>query len=231
MRPPAPGTIEVHLVRPDDVPAALTDRYLDSAERERAAAFRFPEHADQWKRFRTALRTTLAGYLGCDPQDVALATGEHGKPMLPLSPSLHFNLTHTRDLALIAISTDGPVGIDVEPTSRARDLPECASSFCHPAELAALPLELDARQADLLRIWTAKEAGAKAAGTGFSVSPCDLQVTTDSVIDATGREWPLIRLEHPGLSGHLAHLCALQKPAAVRILDRPAAYRMTARTS
>ncbi len=66
----------------------------------------------------------LAGYLGTDPTAVALRRGANGKPFLaglapgeePASeslPGLHFNLSHSADLALIAVA-DREVGVDIE---------------------------------------------------------------------------------------------------------------------
>lgn len=225
MSTPLPGILQIHVIRPGDVPQDLVDLCLSAADRQRAASFRFPEHAQRWSRYRAALRMILAECTGDEPRNVAITEGEHGKPCLANS-TLHFNLSHDDTLALVAVSVNGAVGIDLESIHRAKDLPACAGTFCHPEELAGLPSDRD-----LLRIWTAKEACVKASGTGFTVSPCEIRVLDHGVLDAAGTLWPLLRLEHSTLDGHLAHVCALRIPASVEILDKPVTYRFTAATS
>ncbi|MGC4016192.1 MAG: 4'-phosphopantetheinyl transferase superfamily protein [Luteolibacter sp.] len=225
MAAPLPGTLRIHVIRPDEVPQEIVDRCLTEADRKRAASFRFPEHATRWSRYRAALRMILAGCLDEEPRNIAIVEGEHGKPTLA-SHGLHFNLSHDDTLALVALSSDGEVGIDLESWSRAKDLPACAETFCHPEELASHPDEQS-----LLSIWTAKEACVKASGTGFTVSPCEIRVMDRAVMDAHGVAWPILQLEHPALSGHLAHVCALQIPAVIQILDEPVASRFIATAS
>ncbi|MFD0892166.1 4'-phosphopantetheinyl transferase superfamily protein [Luteolibacter ambystomatis] len=225
MPAPLPGTLQIHIIRPGDVPQDLVEHCLTDADQKRAASFRFPEHASRWSRYRAALRMILAECTGDTPRQLPIFEGKHGKPQLR-DHALHFNLSHDDTLALAVLSVDGPVGIDLESRHRAKDLPACAETFCHPEELASGPDD-----AALLRIWTAKEACVKASGTGFTVSPCEIRVVEDGVLDASGVTWPLLRLEHPALAGHLAHVCALQMPAFMEILDEPVAHRFTAATS
>jgi 4'-phosphopantetheinyl transferase len=77
---------------------------------------------------------------------------------------LHFNVTHTDGLALIATATT-PIGIDVERVRPMADADGLVRRFFSPAEweaFAALPAEL--RPAAFFRGWTCKEAVIKAAG-------------------------------------------------------------------
>lgn len=201
------GTVQVHVIRPAAIPLGQAEDSVTAAELSRAASFVLPEHADHWLRCRAALRAILAAQLDCAPREVNFTTGEFGKPLLR-DGSLHFNLSHERDLALVALSLDGPVGIDLEHLRRAPDLSDCAQTFCHPDELAALPPEGHARNIELLRLWTAKEALLKALGTGFSQPPEAISILTPQLHDSSGQPLRLTRLEHPALTHHLAHLCA-----------------------
>ena len=104
-------------------------------------------------------------------------TGEHGKPDLangrdPLGRTLHFNLSHSSSLALIAVSVDGAVGVDVERWRERIEPLEIADRFFSPFErdqLFALPVE---QPEHLLRgffsTWSRKEAYLKATGHGIS---------------------------------------------------------------
>jgi 4'-phosphopantetheinyl transferase len=207
---PAPlisGIVQVHIVHPGSISLEQAESYLTEPERTRAATFRFPEDALHWTRCRAALRSILAAQLNCTPREVPITLGPYGKPLLA-DAQLHFNLSHERDIALVALSLDGPVGIDIEHRRRASDLTECAATFCHPNELAALPSDKEARDLELLRIWTAKEAYLKALGTGLSIPPESVSLLGADLRDHSGLTLRLSRLEHPDLTDHLAHLCA-----------------------
>jgi hypothetical protein len=62
-----------------------------------------------------ALRLVLAVYLGEEPERIRLERGEHGKPRLAGDRArLEFNLSHSGELALVAVSGEHAVGVDVE---------------------------------------------------------------------------------------------------------------------
>lgn len=197
LRPPAAGPAAPHAF-----PATLSP-----AELSRAASFKFQNDATRWACWRASLREVLSSALGLSPADVPLDSTPFGKPFLPPPHDwLQFNLSHCNELALIALTTDGPVGIDIEPVSRANDLPECASSFCHPEELVPA-----SNPGSLLDLWTAKEALLKCLGTGLSHPPTAIRIvppstpgaphTAASDIPLPGIESVRIhRLNHPDLT-------------------------------
>jgi 4'-phosphopantetheinyl transferase len=162
----------VHVIRPGSISPERVAACLTGEEKARAARFKFEKDAVQWSACRAGLREILGRALGLHPADVSLIFSETGKPALA-SPHqrLHFNLSHCDGLAVVALSENGPVGIDVEPLDRAESLLECETSFCHPDEIVALPLRREERARQLLRIWTAKEAILKALGTGLTHPP------------------------------------------------------------
>lgn len=112
-----------------------------------------------WLLLRAALKE-----LGAEPGP--LAYGPQGKPFFPDRPDLHFNLSHSGETVLCALSPS-PVGCDAETISSAR--PELAERFFHPSErrwLSALPpSEYDEA---FFRLWTLKESYLKATGLGLS---------------------------------------------------------------
>ncbi len=90
----------------------------------------------------------------------ALAKGENGKPYFPEFPDCHFNLSHSGDWAVCALS-DAPVGIDLQ---EARASSPAARRFT-------------AREQDWLKgqpeggftaLWVKKEAYLKCIGAGLT---------------------------------------------------------------
>lgn len=104
---------------------------LSQAEQDRANRFHFPDDRRRFIVARGSLRHLLARQLAQLPSAIDFCYGEYGKPAIELGamtqwPSsqageLHFNLSHSGELALCALSYQGPVGIDIEkvkPISR-----------------------------------------------------------------------------------------------------------------
>jgi len=215
------GLAIVHIISPGSRPSAADHAVLTESEKERAAAFKFPEMSARWTGYRAAMRRILAGATGMPPGDVPVSLTGLGKPVLdPPFDRLHFSLSHCDDLALLAVCGDGDTGVDLEPASRAPDLAGCEATFCHPDETAALPAESGERHRILLEIWTAKEALLKALGTGFTHPPESTRIHFGPVFStaSSGKPLPgiegqvLHRLCHPALAGHVAFLSA---PASV----------------
>lgn len=166
------GTAIVRLIFPEMIPQEEALACLTTDEKSHAGRFRFQNDAMQWIACRAGLRRILGEMTGIPPLEVPLIFSEFGKPGLaPPHHSLHFNLSHCPGLTLVALSLDGPVGIDLEPRNRAGSLLGCENSFCHPQEIQNLPPDTDERATTLLRIWTHKEAVLKAMGTGLSHPP------------------------------------------------------------
>ena len=93
-----------------------------------------------------------------------------------------FNLSHSGDLAALAISQTGPVGIDIEAIRPVEAL-DLAGRFFAVAEQAALiALPEGERLAGFFRLWTAKEAIVKAIGCGLSRDPRSFDVS--AILDA-----------------------------------------------
>lgn len=117
------------------------------------------------------LRHIVARYLPLKPHQIKMANTTHGKPYLidlPAELKLEFNMSHTRDLALYAVSLH-PVGIDVEACNRDIQVEEIAERFFTATEYQALrALPESARQEAFYQCWTLKEAFIKAVGEGLS---------------------------------------------------------------
>ena len=214
-----PARVEVHLLWMDATPDELARLHalLDPSERERAARFRFPRHARRYVVARAALRSLVGARLGLPPADVTLDATERGRPCL-VAPrgELDFNLSHSGELAAIALSDGAPVGVDVEQRSPRRDLDGVARIGLSDAERAVLyDLPPQERADAFLRAWTRKEAVIKALGLGFAFPLGELTVSLApgeparvlAIRDAEGppSAWALRALAVPeGYAGALA---------------------------
>ncbi|HUP00119.1 MAG TPA: 4'-phosphopantetheinyl transferase superfamily protein [Gemmatimonadota bacterium] len=164
---------EVHVWRAalDLGPAALERAVavLSTDERRRAGRFRFAVHRDRFVASRAVLRSVLGDYLNLSPAAVPLIAGPAGKPVLPPGrrAGVEFNLTHSGDRVLIAVTRGRSIGIDLERMRRGMPIERLAGRFFTPreaAELRAVPAAV--RPAAFFACWTRKEAVLKAAG-GF----------------------------------------------------------------
>jgi 4'-phosphopantetheinyl transferase len=123
-----------------------------------------------------ALRDILGRYLAVDGAQLRFGRRPGGKPFLaaPASP-LAFNLSHTRDLVLIAVAHEREVGIDVEAWREVVEPLRLARRVFTAAETAGLEaLAPERRLARFFRLWTAMEARQKALGHGLFSGPVDL---------------------------------------------------------
>jgi 4'-phosphopantetheinyl transferase len=129
-----------------------------------------------------AERRILAGYLGISGDELSFVKHPAGKPALA-GGELEFNLTHSGAWAMIAVSLDIPVGIDLErPRSFASPerFERVVQRICSPAEQVAVAAAADPT-AFLLRLWVRKEALVKASGDGVGAGERlpDLDVLAD----------------------------------------------------
>src|SRR5215471_4893186 len=82
---------------------ATFDGVLVPEERDRALRFRFHHLYTSFVIARGALRYLLGHYLNCNPTEVSFVYGVKGKPSLGFPSNIHFNMTHSGDLAVIAL--------------------------------------------------------------------------------------------------------------------------------
>ena len=151
------------------------DSVLSSDERRRATHFRFIRDAARFRERRAALRIGLSRYLDQPASELVLTTGVFGKPRLAGESPLRFNLAHSQDLAVMAFTTVGEVGIDLEAvTGTEIPVESIATAYFTPEEAALVRQErpIDAQARTFFRLWARKEAVLKAAGCGLS-SPLD----------------------------------------------------------
>lgn len=146
---------------------------LSDEEAVRAARFRFARDRGRFIVGRAALRRILGHYMGEAPEALRFSYGRWGKPGLDgpqAGPPLAFNLSHSRELALLAVAHDCALGADVEWVRNSDDLERLAQRFFAPPEVAELSGIGPSRYATaFFACWTRKEAFLKAFGAGLSV--------------------------------------------------------------
>jgi len=143
---------------------------LSSADVQRAIAFVYDVDRERWTRSRSIVRRILAArYVSTCPEQIGFAAHPGGKPYVEGS-TLEFNLSHSRDAVALAVSDSGPVGVDIEWSNPETDVTELTDTVFHPDEMRFWRRS-GASHAIFYRLWCAKEAAAKAEGTGFVVDP------------------------------------------------------------
>jgi len=132
------------------------------------------------------LKRAVEEHLGL-PDLPEIRRQEKGKPLFPDYPDFHFNLSHSHGAAVCAVHCR-PVGVDVE-------------------KLRPAPKRLAAGMTDeaFFRLWTAREAGIKRAGEGWT------SLLKDEKPDENSRE-----LSH-FLPGWIVTVCPTEE-AAVRCI-------------
>lgn len=144
---------------------------LSADERDRAERFRFAVHRQRFIVGRGTLRAVLARYLDLDaPRTIRFQYGPQGKPALvPPHHDLRFNVSHTENWALIAVTAGRDIGIDLEKIRPLDEMESIAARVFAPAERDAwLALPPAERAHAFFRCWSRKEAYVKGEGTGLS---------------------------------------------------------------
>lgn len=140
--------------------------FLDDDERQRAKAFRFEHLRRRFTVSHAMVRSLLAERLGVESQSLTFVIGPHGKPALAQG-GLEFNLSHSGERALVALSDEKPVGVDIEQFREIRNLRAMAERILSPEELEAFGRSVDPTTF-VLDHWTRKEAVLKACGDGIT---------------------------------------------------------------
>jgi 4'-phosphopantetheinyl transferase len=164
-----------------DQPVGALAGLLSPDETERAGRYGRELERNRFVYARGAVRTILGEHLGVPGAQLEFAPGSKGKPSLHHPcPGFEFNLTHCEGMALLALSQDCPVGVDLEYVrSRPAQMKIARRLFTRSVqdELASLPT--DQLAAAFTRSWTEYEARAKCLGAGiFSTVTRNEEIST-----------------------------------------------------
>ncbi len=171
------GSDEVHVWRAtlDQTPSRVQSflRSLASDEHARAERFYFERDREHFIVARGVLRAILGGYLNRASEGLSFCYSSYGKPALAGESggnAIRFSVSHSRGVALYAVTRGREVGIDLERIRSDLAIAEIAGRFFSPREIAMLrTLPSEAQNQAFFRCWTRKEAYIKARGEGLSL--------------------------------------------------------------
>jgi 4'-phosphopantetheinyl transferase len=173
---------EVHLwlAKLDDRLADNVRHALSADEISRSDRFHFAKDRNHFTAARGFLRTLLSAYTGINSAELRFSYSEKGKPSLEETQQhgLNFNLAHSHQLAIYALSRGKAIGVDLEYVKEGMAGEKIAERFFSAREiemLNSLPVEL--KNEAFFNCWTRKEAYIKARGEGLSMSLDDFDVS------------------------------------------------------
>jgi 4'-phosphopantetheinyl transferase len=193
----------------------LRPEWLSAEELASAGRFAFPALRRRFVVCRTTLRAILGSYLGRRPGELTFAQGPYGKPYLSAARArgrIRFNMSHSHELALVAISRQRELGVDLERVRPVAEIENIVARSFAPAERLAFDrVPRPERLATFYRYWTLKEACLKACGIGLSRALAEVDVSAAEsqplcLPDAAGvpRYWRVRALHlDPGYCGAL----------------------------
>lgn len=178
------GVIDIWLCQTESVQGRVSyfSLLLSAEEQTRAQRFKFDIHRERFIISHGFQRSVLAKYLNIAPICIQYQLGDKGKPSLLEascdSQALTFNLSHTEDLTLLAITRNREVGIDVEHMHRKTDWQSISQRFfTKPEQQALFVLEKEHQKDAFFQLWTRKEAYMKVLGSGLSLPPTAFTLT------------------------------------------------------
>ena len=155
---------------------------LSTDELTRAGRFHFEKDQKRFITARGMLRQILGGYLGRPPHELRFEYTTYGKPVLATNAgydTLRFNLSHSDEFALYAVTRGRNIGIDIERIRDDIDVEQIARRYFSQGEISSLErIHKDKRSEVFFQYWTRKEAFIKATGEGisFPMEQCDVSL-------------------------------------------------------
>ena len=146
--------------------------WLDDGERSRWQRFQSLAARRRFTLCRAALRAVLCRHIICTNESLAFVATKHGKPFAevggnPVAAS--FNVGHSGRHGLVAVAHHGQLGVDLEDRAPRRNLDGLIKAVFSPDEQAGFEHLVESQKLQMFfRLWTLKEALAKACGKGIS---------------------------------------------------------------
>ena len=154
---------------------------LSAKEKERSERLKFYKHRKRFIAAHGFMRSVLENYIETPASEIIFSSNDKGKPALDKQThhtNIHFNLSHSNNIALLAICLNHEIGVDIEYLDRKNDWKGIIKRFYTPAEQADIfKLPENQQQNAFFQMWTRKEAYMKALGLGLHLSPNKFSLT------------------------------------------------------
>lgn len=182
-----------------------------------------------------ALRLLVRHHFGTGWADVALQYGDHGKPSLP-GLAGDFNLAHSGCYAIIGLTREAAIGVDLEVVRDVRLSPERRAALIAAAGESSAAHPAAAEPTATITAWVRLEALAKARGHGIGRQLTEAGVTksgarakTAPPMDIAVHDLDLAGIGAERLGAERQHWCAavalpaqtLPPPMRLMPIDRP----------
>lgn len=192
---------EIHIwcIRWTKITAWILDHWNVMCDDEKNAAQKFIKHDDQMRYAvgKIMSRLILARYMNISERNILISKNKYGKPFirqLEMEEPIQYNISHSGEFVLLAVTKYSEIGIDIELLRELPDYLEIAQTVFSPEEAEIIK---DSNSPNIFFCyWTAKEAYVKALGTGLFTNLKLFMIERNEIIDCGGRkkEWKLIRL-------------------------------------
>jgi len=154
---------------------------LSAQEKERSERLVNYIHRKRMIAAHGFMRTVLSLYLQRPAESLEFVRAEQGKPSLKLQahePEVQFNLSHSHNLAIVALGHTQALGIDIEYVNPRHEWKKIIQRFFTQAEQSAIfSLPETQQEQTFYQVWTRKEAHMKVTGQGLHLAPGQFTVT------------------------------------------------------
>lgn len=156
------------IFQPGDAVGMAEVAMLDRSEVDRIEKFS-EERMIEFVRGRSCVKRAIAAYLDCDPFNVQIGESAGGKPVLvaPKAEPIWFNLSHSANCFVVAVSKYFDVGIDVEPEDCDRRIARFSRKWMSDGDVINGAAHRELRRKSLVTLWVVKEATLKLEGSGL----------------------------------------------------------------
>jgi len=145
---------------------------LSEDEHNRAGKLKVEQKKNQFVITRGILRRLLSSSLGKEPREIMFSYEQHCKPVINdkfNNKSVEFNISHSGDYALIAMTLENKVGVDIEEINTEIDFQSLSNRFFSEMEKKELiSLDRNEQLDAFYRAWVRKESFIKAIGKGVA---------------------------------------------------------------
>lgn len=161
--------------------------YLSDEETQRANKLKINLKRKQFVISRGLLRVLLSSTIQKQAQEISIHYEEKGKPFVQEeidNKSIEFNISHSNNYVLIAITLANKVGVDIEAINPGMKFIPLAKRFFSEKESSALLNISEETQCDTFyRIWARKESFIKVTGEGVSYGLDKFSVSIGNIND------------------------------------------------